>query len=79
MIKNWTEVAILALLLNKRELIYEVSDDVFDDPKAQDIYRLIKEYDSDKKNISTRELSIILGKDYKEHLNKLRRFIRSRF
>lgn len=76
MVKNWTEVAILALLLNKRELIYEIKEDMFDDHKAQDIYRLIKEYDSDKKNISTRELSIILGKDYKSHLNHLRKFIR---
>jgi replicative DNA helicase len=77
MVKNWTEVAILALLLNKRELIYELNESLFDDPKVEDIYKIIKQYDTDKKNISTRELSIILGKDYKEHLNKLRRYIRS--
>lgn len=73
---NWHEVAIISYLLDKKELIPQIRDEIFTDPKAKDIFEVVKDNHFKEKLITTRELSLLMGKEYDKYLSRLRKFIR---
>ncbi|MDP1907228.1 MAG: hypothetical protein Q8K85_02930, partial [Hyphomicrobium sp.] len=70
------EVAILALMFDKKDLINEVDVDLFEDPKVRDMFLLMQEYKEANGELSTRNLSVRLDKDYEKHMQSLRKYLR---
>lgn len=73
---NWHELAILALLFRKKELAFEVNENIFDDPKTLSIFHTTKSLLKHGKEVTTKELSLLLGSDYDKYLKKLRKLRR---
>lgn len=70
------EVAILALMFDKKELLNEIDEDLFEDPKVRDMFSLMKEYQKINGDLSTRNLSLRLDRDYDRHMQSLRKYLR---
>lgn len=73
---EWHEIAIIALLFDRKELAMSLSEDLFDDPKSREIFQVSREIIRDNKTVSTKEISLILGSDYDKYMKKLRKMRR---
>lgn len=73
---EWHEIAIIALLFDRKELALSLSEDLFDDPKSREIFQVSQEIIRDNKKVSTKEISLILGSEYDKYLKKLRKMRR---
>ncbi len=73
---EWHEIAIIALLFDRKELAIGLDDGLFDDPKSKEIFQVTKEILRENKKVSTKEISLILGSDYDKYLKKLRKMRR---
>lgn len=74
--QSYHEIAILALLFERKELVGDLDSDFFEDSKTRDIFYQMKKFIKRNKEVTTRELSLLMGKDYNSHMSKLRKFIR---
>lgn len=73
---EWHEIAIIALLFDRKELALSLSDELFDDPKSKEIFQVSREIIRDNKSVSTKEISLILGSEYDKYMKKLRKMRR---
>lgn len=75
------EIAVLAYLVSKgvHELFWsrKISKEFFEDINNRKIYDTICSLTKEKSNISTKDLSFILGKEVSKELMKIRRYIRN--
>lgn len=70
------ELAILALMFKKRELLNEIDIELFEDPKVRDIFSLMRDCNQTNGSLTTRNISLRLDKNYDRHLQNLRRYLR---